>query len=102
MRFRCDTYITLFQVGLLDDGLGDTGVLEDMLADILVHLEDIVGRLGVAGCGIVRLAMTGRAIALARLCLGHVGGERGSQSRIVVSSIGLHYYCGPWRFWRNR
>lgn len=36
-------YIRLLQVGLVDDGLGDTRVLENVLTEIRVELEDVVG-----------------------------------------------------------
>lgn len=40
-----------FQEGFVDDGVGDTRVLEDMLADIGVEFEDIVLACGGGGCG---------------------------------------------------
>ena len=64
-------YIALFQISLLNDGLRDTGILQDMLTNILVHPKDIVGRLGMSSSRIIRLAMTGSAIALTRFHLRH-------------------------------
>ena len=55
-------YITLLQVGFVDNGLSDAGVLQDVLADVGIHLEDFVGR-GL-GLGIRVGGAMGGAIAL--------------------------------------
>lgn len=39
-----------FEEGLVDDGVGNTGVLEDMLADIGIEFEDIILACGGGGC----------------------------------------------------
>lgn len=61
-RSEENPYITLLQIGFVDNGLSDAGVLQDVLADVGVHLEYFVGR----GLGLgVRVGGTvGNAIAL--------------------------------------
>ena len=54
---RGTAYIRLFQIGLVDDCLGDTGILEDVLTEIRVEFEDAVGGMalparGGAGIGV--------------------------------------------------
>ena len=66
-----ELYIALFQICLLDDGLRDTGIFQDMLTNVLVHPKDIVGRLGMSDSRVIRLAMPSSAITLTRLDLRH-------------------------------
>lgn len=40
---RLKAYVGLLQVGLVDNGLSDTRVLENVLTEIRVELEDVVG-----------------------------------------------------------
>jgi hypothetical protein len=61
MDGRASTYVGLLQVGLVDNSLSDTRVLENVLTEIRVELEDVVG-------GMTLLA---RGSARVRVALGH-------------------------------
>ena len=37
------TYIGLLEIGLVDNSLGYTGILENVLTEVGVELEDVVG-----------------------------------------------------------
>lgn len=53
-----EAYIRLLQVGLVDNGLGDTRVLKNVLTEIRVELEDVVGGMALLarGSACVRIA----------------------------------------------
>lgn len=75
-----------FEESLLDDGIRDTGVLQNMLADIGVELEDIVLIRSSTGARTAALRWpfvrgAGRAAALCVLDLGH-------RSKFVVGFVG--------------
>lgn len=78
-----------FQVGLVDDGVGDAGVLEDVLADVGVELEDIV----LAGGRGVGRALFGGAV---------IGRGRGRCAFSLGIGLGLGHLervlRGGWRF----
>lgn len=69
--------------GLVDNGIRDTGVLEDMLAKVLVELEDVgVGSLAAGPLAVVGVAAPGLLRCLR--CLGHGGVVESMLSWVVV------------------
>jgi len=49
------TYIGLFEIGLVDNGLGYTRVFENVLTEICVEFEDIVGVAALLATGRTRI-----------------------------------------------
>ncbi len=77
------------EVCLVDNGVADAGVLEDVLAKVLVEAEDVcVGRAGAGALG-GRLAVVGAAAAASALLLGSLG--HGECRRVVWGGV---VWCG--------
>jgi len=64
-----ENYITLPQASLVHNRFGDTGVFEYMLAEVRVHLEDIIRR-GMLGWSTVRCSLR-RSVAFFKVGFWH-------------------------------
>jgi hypothetical protein len=63
----------LLEEGFLDDGAGDTGVFENVLAEVFVHFEDGVRGRGFGGGFGVGRRVGGAACGAFSFVFGHVG-----------------------------
>lgn len=69
VKKQMSTYVGLLQVGLVDDSLSDTRVLENVLTEIRVELEDVVGGMTLFARGSARVGVAFRhtaAVVLSR------------------------------------
>jgi hypothetical protein len=57
-RRKGPTYVGLLQVGLVDNSLSDTRVFENVLTEIRVELEDVVGGMALLARGSARVRVT--------------------------------------------
>ena len=72
--------VALFQIGFRDDCICDSGVFQNVLSQVLVHLEDSIAG---GGCGLGVRCVGGSMLALFGFDLGH------SHGRAILSGVFL-------------
>lgn len=68
-RANLDNDIGGLEVGLVDNGIADAGVLQNVLAKVLVEAEDV----GVGGTALGRFAVVGAITGPSPLLFGRLG-----------------------------